>query len=273
MDFTNINDPAGVKALLESLRSSQVWSQAVTTEPDAAHPPRSASQIPPPAQDANSSTASTSKPSVAELLSQLRNSGSRWTETGKPPLPPLPASTSSSSSALSSSSYRLPEPENPAEPFLAPEYHEARPPHRRQDVREMTFQQSLPHLAQLAEDSTFVEAVRKIKREQDALESQLWEERAAIRKKHEEKVKFAQTKANMIGVGMSKHDAEMLSASFREEVRKFDLQRALPAWDGLVAKHQTALEVLAVPTMFRTTDKVDLEKQKRIMQVLEGLVS
>lgn len=51
---------------------------------------------------------------------------------------------------------------------------------------------------------------------------------------------------------------QMMSSAFRKELQKFDAERVLPAWDGLVSKQQTALENLGVPTMFNTgldTDK------------------
>jgi hypothetical protein len=70
-----------------------------------------------------------------------------------------------------------------------------------------------------------------MKEEQDKLEKQLWEEREDIRKSHEEKVKVAKTKcvsrpllpspfqpfyrAKMIGVGLSKHDAEVIDLALQ----------------------------------------------------------
>ena len=50
-----------------------------------------------------------------------------------------------------------------------------------------------------------------------------------------------------------------MSDAFRQELRKFDAQRVLPAWDGLVAKQQARLEALGVPAMFPTTAKSDRE--------------
>jgi hypothetical protein len=48
-----------------------------------------------------------------------------------------------------------------------------------------------------------------------------------------------------------------MSDSFRKELRKFDAQRVLPAWDGLVREQQSRLEALKVPTMFVTDDADD----------------
>ncbi|KAI0069185.1 hypothetical protein BV25DRAFT_1791703 [Artomyces pyxidatus] len=286
MDFTNINDPAGVKALLESLRSSQAWAETVSTTPNPSTALSGSSAvissspqhqkhplIPTPSdstalQDSGISTPSTSsKPSVAQLLSQLRNSSSRIASDSGPsrhayalaPAYSPPPSSEPSYAPLSVS----------VEPLA---YEDTAPlPIPKQDVRALTFQQALPLLAQLVETSGFVDAVTTIKQEQEKLERRLWEERAAIQKKHDEKVKVARTKAALVGAGLSKHDADMMSDSFRQELSRFDLQRVLPAWDGLVAKHQGALEALGVPTMFVTSAAADREKQQKVMLVLEGL--
>ena len=50
-----------------------------------------------------------------------------------------------------------------------------------------------------------------------------------------------------------------MSDAFRTELRKFDAERVLPAWDGLVRSQQARLEVLNVPTMFVTDDANDAE--------------
>lgn len=48
---------------------------------------------------------------------------------------------------------------------------------------------------------------------------------------------------------------QMMSTAYKNELRKFDLERVLPAWDGLLSNQQTALASLGVPTMFATTAK------------------
>jgi len=50
-----------------------------------------------------------------------------------------------------------------------------------------------------------------------------------------------------------------LSDSFQKELRKFDAEQVLPAWDGLVRGQQARLEALKVPTMFVTTEAGDVE--------------
>jgi hypothetical protein len=80
--------------------------------------------------------------------------------------------------------------------------------------------------------------------------------------------------------------------AFRKELHDFDGLRVLPAWDGLVAKQQTALESQSVPTMAMTTVPRNREvrfriewlchaqgvanmlaqRQQKVIQVLEGIL-
>lgn len=83
----------------------------------------------------------------------------------------------------------------------------------------------------------------------------------------------------MIGTGISKHEAEvcpecavarrpadqsarypqMLSDAYKKELRRFDLERVLPAWDSLIQKQQEGLAHLQVPTMFATEARTNRE--------------
>jgi hypothetical protein len=51
----------------------------------------------------------------------------------------------------------------------------------------------------------------------------------------------------------------MLNDAFRKELRKFDAERVLFAWDGLLQKQQSTLESLGVPTMFPSDLRADRE--------------
>ncbi|KAH7916145.1 hypothetical protein BJ138DRAFT_1097344 [Hygrophoropsis aurantiaca] len=278
MSFTNINDPAGVKALLEQLRSSQAWKESVspdvTSDPDTRNAVMHTTVVPPkPREEIHISNAQVAapSPSVASLLSQLKSS-TAW-------------SSVSSATGSSSNHARLPQPspqpfsvrETPTPmPVILPESPvtpvSVAAASYRQDARSLTFQQALPHLTQMAEDPEFVASIARMRDEQKDLERQLWEERRAIHRKYEEKVKVARTKASMIGTGVSKHEADMLNDAFRKELHKFDTERVLIAWDGLASKQQHALEGLGVPTMFVTDSQADRVKQQRVIQVLEGIM-
>ena len=50
-----------------------------------------------------------------------------------------------------------------------------------------------------------------------------------------------------------------MSDNFLKELRKFDVERVLPAWDALVRGQQARLEALKVPTMFVTSETGDVE--------------
>jgi hypothetical protein len=59
-----------------------------------------------------------------------------------------------------------------------------------------------------------------------------------------------------------------MSDNFQKELRKFDIERVLPAWDALVQGQQARLEALKVPTMFITSETGDVEV--RIQFILNG---
>ncbi|KAH7888087.1 hypothetical protein F5I97DRAFT_950711 [Phlebopus sp. FC_14] len=271
MSFTNINDPAGVKALLERLKSSQAWQETMDADPSrpaqeltspSVVPESSSSQggqADSPAFHATSITPSTS---VASLLSQLQSSA--WnsapsSDTSQSSQPSLHTTLSRQNyKSVSESPFASQSDQRPARTVNT-----AGPPpssHKRvQDARSMSFQQALPHLTQLTESPEFVASVARLQEEQRDLERQLWEERSAIQKKHEEKVKIARTKAGLIGAGLSKHEADMMNDAYRKELQRFDSQRVLLAWDALTQKQQIALESLGVPTMFATDSQAHCE--------------
>jgi hypothetical protein len=51
----------------------------------------------------------------------------------------------------------------------------------------------------------------------------------------------------------------MLQDAYQKEMCKFDRERVLPAWDGLITRQQGQLEALGVPNMFVTSDPRDTE--------------
>ena len=159
-----LQDPDGVKALLETLRKSQAYAQAIKSSEEGTPPSTlplqgvqpfdsDSFQIPAPGPrnpSINPSTTNLSHaaPSVADLLSQLQaiqvpTPGSNSAQGGLIPDPP-PASLdySGSSSTSNSSSDHNP----PAKP----------------DVRTLSFQQSLAHIARLGEDPNFIAELVKV---------------------------------------------------------------------------------------------------------------
>ncbi|KAN0097803.1 hypothetical protein V8E55_002249 [Tylopilus felleus] len=280
MNSANINDPTAVKALLEQLRASQAWKDALSSSSSHTSSERRENSVArqqpgsllEDVQGESRTLSSDAAPpaSVASLLSQLTTSEWTPTATNAPPV------------SNTRTTHQLPRSMPRPSHDLSPTQSEDRPPRPVvatsstcvedvQDIRFMSFQQALPHLTQLATDPAFLTAVSNVRQEQDELEQQLWEEREAIQTKHEEKVKVARTKATLIGAGLSKHEADMLNEAYRRDLQRFDKERVLLAWDALIQKQQTALETLGVPIMFATTSQADCEKQRRVIQVLEGL--
>lgn len=51
----------------------------------------------------------------------------------------------------------------------------------------------------------------------------------------------------------------MLVQAYERELKRFDAERVLPAWDGLVTSQQAALAQLKIPTIYPTAVKADRE--------------
>jgi hypothetical protein len=64
----------------------------------------------------------------------------------------------------------------------------------------------------------------------------------------------------------------MLNDAFRKELLKFDAERVLFAWDGLLRKQQATLEGLGVPTMFPSDLRVDREVRIEAATVSTNLI-
>ncbi|KAF9268305.1 hypothetical protein L218DRAFT_853406 [Marasmius fiardii PR-910] len=111
-----------------------------------------------------------------------------------------------------------------------------------------------------------------MKEKQDALERQLLQERMSIKEKYEQKVKDALFKARLVGSVLSPHEVRMLNDGYRDELRKFDRERAISAWEDLVAQQQENLSSLGVPAMFPTHVGSEKEVQRKVVHVLEGLI-
>ncbi|KAL1672267.1 hypothetical protein EV122DRAFT_284134 [Schizophyllum commune] len=297
-----MSDPASIKALLDQLRESDEWQKVASTSANSAPLmggplPLAAAEGPGPmAVDSNATSTSAGAmmssstgpmavdaepslptapptmapmPSVAELLSQLQ----------QPSVPPPALPAAGRDPRISAHGGRLgPVPADPrasADPptFIPVESPTPEPSAPRKDPRSLNYAESLTALGRLSSDAEFLAFLKQLKREQDELERKLASERETIRKKHEEKVRVAKTKATMIGGGISAHEADMMQRAYRKDLENFDRERVLSAWQALVKTQQVAMEKRAVPAMFVTTAKVDLQRQKRVISVLEDMMS
>jgi len=152
----NINDPAGVSALLEQLKSSTVWQELtaaksnVTPFPESTFDPKNSTtgEMEESAESITSRepTSNFGGTSVASLLSQLKplSAGPVSYERGvqNASVPPPPPRTSYPRAYASASVA-------PLEPPI-------------EDRRQYTFRESLPVLSELVENPSLVEAVKKV---------------------------------------------------------------------------------------------------------------
>ncbi|KDQ20632.1 hypothetical protein BOTBODRAFT_169363 [Botryobasidium botryosum FD-172 SS1] len=275
MDLTNIPDAASVKALLDKLQNSQALASQLPSAP-VNHSAAASAEYGRPAHSLSSMEWSPSDPGMRptagpshqpEVSNQISSllallgppkshspgpASSTFMPAPAPPLAPAPP---------------IAAPTPPPPPISRTPSHTSAPA-RQADVRNLSFQQALAPLGQMLDDPVNLAALKKIKLEQDRLEMQLWEERQTIIRSQEEKVKALQTKARIIGVDPTSRELQVLRAEFATELHRFDSNRVLPAWDALVARQQSAMEKLHVPTIFETSQAAEREKQQKVVQVI-----
>lgn len=168
-----------MRALLEQLRSSQAWQEALHTQPANAPGPSGApgatTQSPPvravhsstaanlvkdhepsapPSADAPDDPSDAPSLSVASLLSQLQQN------TSTPAARPLPHVVTPQILLANTSIPIVPAPPRhaSADAASAPLPSSA----RREDLRSLSFQQALPHLVRFAEDPGFSDAISTV---------------------------------------------------------------------------------------------------------------
>ncbi|KAF9451997.1 hypothetical protein P691DRAFT_756746 [Macrolepiota fuliginosa MF-IS2] len=251
----NFNDPIGVQALLDQIKSSSAWQELSAASAGPSEPPTVLrKEIV--TNTAEPAVNNTSGSSVATLLSQLQSPPDVWDSSKS-------ITASSSVHSATNNQEQLPG-RTLSRPYVQPEGLTA----SGQDIRLLDFDESMPLLLRLSRETSFIDEMKKIKQDQDTLERQLWDERQAIHKEYEDKLKAAKTKCASI----SRHEAEMLVDAHKKELRRFDRDRALPAWDSLVSRQQAKLQRLQVPTMHITSDPSVRELQQRVIQLLTSIM-
>ncbi|KAF9520756.1 hypothetical protein BS47DRAFT_1481137 [Hydnum rufescens UP504] len=266
MDFTNIKDPAGVQALLDSLRSSPVFAIPEKSTVPTAAPSDELSTSPSDPMPIDSAidgaasnpmvAAPTPVPRSSTLSSHLSSLLSR--------LQPLMPQSFTSGSAKPPTNSHVPGPVVDIRAGNADSVTPVPSP----DLRTISFQQSLTHLGRLLEDTSIVAALRKMKQEQEDMESRLWRGREVIIEKQKEKVGVALARARIINVNPTVREIDIMSAEFDKELDKYDRERVLVAWDELVERQQESLEKLGFPAMYVTSDQAERTKQQRIIQII-----
>lgn len=178
-----IQDVASVSALLDKLKASQAWADL----------------------EAQSTCANVSSSESQATNASRTNVGEENSAVHEPP------SVAVLLSQLSASSLPMQPPHSPVTSSEVPTEHHSEM--AKNDIRSLTFRQSLPYITDLADKSPFREALSKVsrtstscflkysvdtyvelRREQNELEKQLWEEREELHQRHQDKVKTAVTK-------------------------------------------------------------------------------
>ncbi|KAG8947307.1 hypothetical protein FRC04_010883 [Tulasnella sp. 424] len=278
-------DQSTLQSLLEKLRSSTAYADALATTHAPEHPsPSEPSPFPPgpsprEAQHDDSSEAlvdSTGVSSrISSLLSRLR-----------PQAPEVPETEQSI--------LQVPEPkaiDHVSEEMALDTQNENQsldtPKHKPSvDYRTLTYVESLSRVEELLKDprtaallldavsssfSTRTNVLRKLKKAQDEMETKLWDGRQALKRKHEEKVRAAKTTARIVtgSEQLDEKETQRLLDELSRSEREHDLKHVLPAWDALLHKQQVVMERLGVPAMFHSTDPTERARQQRIVRVME----
>ena len=157
-----MKDPAGVSALLAKLRESQAWSEIQASGSGRSTTQESHNQKSS-VEGLTESRSTPTGPSVAELLSQLSSTTTYRTATA--PVDSLGRSSESFTApdkslhgySRSSSHAILPQEEE-----ITSQNQRNDISSRANDIKALSFQQSLLNIAQLSEDASFLGAITKV---------------------------------------------------------------------------------------------------------------
>ncbi|KAG9101084.1 hypothetical protein FS749_010490 [Ceratobasidium sp. UAMH 11750] len=247
-------DPTRITELLTQLQNSSAFQNAVTPSPSL-QTPALPPQNPPPGDSldhlpsdtqSNPALQPTPGPSVFELLSRL-NPGAASSGSTIPSRPPATKNSDQKDAVVS-------RPGPSESPNL--------------DLRYMTVQQALPHISRLVQRVDFREKIKKMQDMQNQLEQSLYSDQQGVMKRHEERIAYAQNRANIIGVPISDQENQGLASQLSEDLKKFHLSRVLVAWDAQRTKQQSQMEALGVPCMFVTSEPAALQRQQKVLRIL-----
>ncbi|WWD02205.1 hypothetical protein V865_000243 [Kwoniella europaea PYCC6329] len=133
----------------------------------------------------------------------------------------------------------------------------------------MSFSKALPILSELLEDEGFKLELKKMKKEQDALERRLWAKSEKVKVEHERSIQAEKEIAKIARKAIPPEKKEAWAKSLSSNLDSFYLQQCLPVIDGLASKHKQRLVELGVPGLGDDGEK-SKERIKRIMELLEA---
>ncbi|WWC71390.1 uncharacterized protein I206_105345 [Kwoniella pini CBS 10737] len=133
----------------------------------------------------------------------------------------------------------------------------------------ISFSKALPILSELLEDDNFKIELKKMKKEQDALERRLWAKREKIKAEHEKTIQAEKEIAKIARKVVPLEKKEAWARTLSSTLSTFYLQQCLQATDGLASKQRQILIELGVPGLGDDGEK-GKDRVKRIMELLEA---
>ncbi|KAF8607648.1 hypothetical protein BDV93DRAFT_274942 [Ceratobasidium sp. AG-I] len=136
------------------------------------------------------------------------------------------------------------------------------------NVRYMTVQQALPVISKLSQRAEFRDKIKRMQDMQNQLEQSLYSDQQEVIGKHQQRVEYAQNRANIIGIPVGEQENEELASQLAADLKRFHTSRVLVAWDAQRSKQQSQMESLGVPCMFVTAEPVALQRQQKVLRIL-----
>ncbi|WWC63489.1 uncharacterized protein I303_106092 [Kwoniella dejecticola CBS 10117] len=133
----------------------------------------------------------------------------------------------------------------------------------------MSFSKALPILSESLGDDGFKAELKKLKKEQDALERRLWAKGEKIKAEHERSIQPEKEVAKIARKVIPPEKKEAWAKSLSTLLDTFYLEQCLPAIDGLATKQRQRLVELGVPGLGNDGEK-GKDRVKRIMELLEA---
>ncbi|GMK53743.1 hypothetical protein CspeluHIS016_0103290 [Cutaneotrichosporon spelunceum] len=137
------------------------------------------------------------------------------------------------------------------------------------DRDEWTFTRCLPALTELLRDDEFVKELRKMKKDQDALERRLWARMEKIKAEHKAREAPDLQIAKITRKPVPPEKVAQWERGLKAALKDLFVRQVLPSLDGLEVRQAARLAQLGVPGLGGKGEARKV-RVRRIMGVLEG---
>nr|XP_031863975.1 uncharacterized protein CI109_000619 [Kwoniella shandongensis]KAA5531047.1 hypothetical protein CI109_000619 [Kwoniella shandongensis] len=134
----------------------------------------------------------------------------------------------------------------------------------------MGLGKALPILADLLQDESIKAELRKMKKDQDALERRLWAKGEKVKAEHERDIQAERDIAKIARRPIPPEKKAQWAATLTTNLQTFYLQQCLPALDGLALRQRQRLVELGVPGLDEEDGLKGRDRRKRIIDILEA---